>query len=600
MERLQERERFRALLRQVQREHQAGVVFSEHLGARVGQLGVEIVDLIVQLVVQRDVAVLLAVVDKEEEIHQRDFVILHAPDDPPVFLAVGGVGGVEQAGLLVVEIDQLRKLAGRERVGKRVAVHGFNVCQSERGVNLLIGFEPIQQGFLALVVPARHQHGHDVLRAERFVDRLLRDLCFVLAGGVDLAVAVHIGALVGEEECAHQTDGEHRHAHIAKLYHELAPAVDRRDEVLVPCAVHGAAEDHEQAGHEGEHGEHAQADGLDQHQPHVEADAEFHEHHGRQAGDGRQTAGGDRRDRDAQRGDARFAVPGVLAFLQEAVQQDDRVVDREGQLKDHRHGVRDEGDLPEQEVRAEVQHRRRAEGDDEHRDLGVGFRGKQQHKQNHDGRDHQNDAHFRLQRGGGIAAHGRVDLHVVGGEQLPHAAERFQADGIGLLAREGDGDERIVAVTVGVDLLGCGSGFLLRAQAVSERRGGHAFQLRELIGQMLCRVERAMGNHHARGREGGGLLLHERQALTRFRRRGQILGDVVAHLHPVARKDREDGRADVQKKDQVSFVHNQGGKTHHERGGIVLFTHSLPPSVRLRAACARSNAWCILPARRCR
>ena len=49
-------------------------------------------------------------------------------------------------------------------------------------------------------------------------------------------------------------------------------------------------------------------------------------------------------------------------LLQEAVQQDDRVVDREGQLKDHRHGVRDEGDLPKQEVRAEVQHRGVGEG----------------------------------------------------------------------------------------------------------------------------------------------------------------------------------------------------------------------------------------------
>ena len=196
---------------------------------------------------------------------------------------------------------------------------------------------------------------------------------------------------------------------------ELAPAVDLRNEILMPCPLHSLREQHEQARHQREHRQHTQQNGLNEHQTQIKADAELHEHHGGKAGNGGQAAGGDGGNGGADGDDAgRPVIRGVFPLLQKAVKQDDGVVNSQRQLQNHRHGIGYEGNFAEDEVCALVQQGCRHEGDEQHRHLGVGAGGQQQHGNDDDGRHHKDDAHFLIQRIGLGIAHIRCDMGVIG------------------------------------------------------------------------------------------------------------------------------------------------------------------------------------------
>ena len=210
----------------------------------------------------------------------------------------------------------------------------------------------------------------------------------IAANGHDGVVAIHIGALVGEEEASHHAHDEYGNAHMTQGIDQLAPVVDLGDEVLVPGALHRLGKQHQQSRHQGKHGKHTQQNGLDQHQSQIEADAELHEHHGGQTGNGSQAAGGDRGNGGADSDDAgRPVIRGVFPLFQKAVKQDDGVVDGQRKLEHHCHRVGHEGDLAEDEVGALVQQRRRYKGQQQHRHLGVGTGSQQQH-QHDDQRGH--------------------------------------------------------------------------------------------------------------------------------------------------------------------------------------------------------------------
>ena len=74
MERIQKGERLRALLRHLQIQHHAVVMLALHLGLRVRDLLIGVVDVLLVLVVQIHVALFLLLVDKEDHVLGRDAV----------------------------------------------------------------------------------------------------------------------------------------------------------------------------------------------------------------------------------------------------------------------------------------------------------------------------------------------------------------------------------------------------------------------------------------------------------------------------------------------------------------------------------------------
>ncbi len=130
---------------------------------------------------------------------------------------------------------------------------------------------------------------------------------------MQLGVAVNVGALVGHPQAQEQQHGKDGHADIPGLDYELAPGINGRNKVPVLGLFHGLGRKDEQAGHQGKDGNEAEADGLDEHQAQVKADAELHEHHGGQAGNGGQAAGRNGGDGRGQGGDA--GAPVVVRVL---------------------------------------------------------------------------------------------------------------------------------------------------------------------------------------------------------------------------------------------------------------------------------------------
>ena len=450
---LEEGEGLLPLLGQIQADQHAGVVFSQQLGLGVGQLVIEVVQIRLVLLVQIHIALLHLVVGKEEHIHQGNGIVVDAAHDPAVLLPLRRVGGVHQAHQLVVQISGLGKLPGRQGVGEHVAVHDLHVGQSHGVVHLVIALQPVQQSLLTGIVAFRHDQRHDILGAEGLVDLLLGDLGLVLPGGLDLAVAVDIGTLVGQQKARRDGRRKQGHPHIAQLQGKPAPAVDPGNKAAVLRSGHGLGKEHQQARHQGKDRKHAEQNGLDEHDAHVKADAELHEHHGGQAGDGGEAAGGDGGNGGADCRDAGLPVPGIFPLLQKAVEHDDGVVDGQGQLQHHGHRVGHEGDLSEDKIGAQVQHRRRDKGEQQHRDLRVGAGGQQQHQHNDHRRHRQNDPHL---TGQGVclgAAHGAVDVAVIGREQLPDGGQGGKADLVVLLPVKGHGDQGVRPLEILRDVL---------------------------------------------------------------------------------------------------------------------------------------------------
>ena len=160
--------------------------------------------------------------------------------------------------------------------------------------------------------------------------------------------------------------------------------------------VDALGEEHQKAGHQGEYGEQAEENGLDQHGAHIIAQPEAHERHGQQAGNGGQAGTGNLRDGLAQCLNAGLTGRQMFPLLGEAVTQNDGVVDGQRQLQNHGHGVGDKGDFTHQEVGAHIQYGGCQEGQHQHRDFHISMGGEQQHRNDDEGGHHHDDGDFLL------------------------------------------------------------------------------------------------------------------------------------------------------------------------------------------------------------
>ena len=418
--------------------------------------------------------------------------------------------------------------------------------------------------------------------AEDVIDPVLSDLALALTAGVQQGVAVDIGALLGHPEAQDQQHRKDRHADVPGLDHEPAPGVDGGDKVPVLGLLHGLGGKDEQAGHQGKDGDEAEADGLDEHQAQVKADAELHKHHGSQAGDRREAAGSDGRDGRGQGGDAGAAVVvRVLPVLQEAVEQNNGVVDGQGQLKDHGHGVGDKRDLSQQEIGAFVEQRRRAKGNEQHGDLCEGVGGQRQHQDDDDDGDGENDVHLAGQGVGLGVTHAAVDVHVIGGEDLFDLVHGIEADLVILFPGKGDVDEAVRSLEVFGDVLRCLRGVLVVAGGIgvglhgvlAEGGAGHAVDAFDLVGQVRADIIGRVCDHDAGGAVSRQLVVHDGQAPARLGTGGEVIGQVVADLDPPAGNGAEDHGAEIEKEDQVAPVHDGGGQLFKKRRPVGFFAH---------------------------
>ena len=254
-------------------------------------------------------------------------------------------------------------------------------------------------------------------------------------------------------------------------------------------------EHHQQPRHQTKHRKKTDEHGLDQHKAHVRAEPVLHERQREQAGDRGQTAAGDLGDGLAQRGDGRLARRLIRLLLGKAVAEDDGIVDRERQLQHERDRVGHKGDLAHEEVRAHVQQRRRAKGQQQHRDLAVGAGGEQQHENDDDKGDDVDDDHLavddHLQR---IADLG-VDIQIICRQTLFDLIERRLAGAVVSGAGKGHVKERgELLVVVG---------------AVVEFHLFHVLDRSDLVGKSFGLLERDVAHDDLRRVIGDELPIHD-------------------------------------------------------------------------------------------
>ena len=441
------------------------------------------------------------------------------------------VGAVQHLGHLVVQPHQLAELAGRQRVRQHVPVHGLHVGKAGGAFHFghLVQFP--QHGGLGLVVPFGHNDRHHVGGAEGVLDFLVGNLALALLGGGQVGVGIAVGALAGEPERPHQHHREDGRHNVPGLDRRLAHSGDFGDEVFVFGFVNEGAEQHQQAGHEGEHRQQAEQDGLDEHHRQVPPDAELHKAQRRQTADGGQRGGGNFRDGLAQGNDA--GLPGGLGLVLVgiAVAQNDGVVDGQRQLQNHRHRVGNKADFAQQKVGAHVQQGGGKEGEQQHRHLGVGAGGEQQHHHNDDCRHRHDDHHFAFQLGGIIHAHAGVHVQVIPCQRLADFLHGLHTHRVRFGAVKGHIKQ------------GGRAGVVL--SAVVKGHLGHAFDALDGGLQPQCGVVTHVGHHHPRTAVGDKVVVHDGQALPGLGGIRQIGGDVIFHLHPAAGNDAENQRKDI-------------------------------------------------------
>ena len=358
-------------------------------------------------------------------------------------------------------------------------------------------------------------------------------------------MSIGVGTAVGEDEGADEQHHEQRGHDETGFQRQLPPGGDPGHKAAVVGAVNEPGEAEQQAGHQGEHCQQAEHNGLHQHQSQVLANAELHKAHGAQAGEGGHGAAGDLRNGFAQGG--HHGLPGLQVFplLGIAVAEDDGVIDGQGQLQYHGHGVGHEGDLPKDEVGALVHQRRHAEGHQQHGDLHVGVGGEQQHQQYNDHGDDHDHLHLGGQIFGGRIAYVSSNVYVV---TLQKGFDLFQGVGAhraGSSAAVCNGEQGGTVVVV-----------VLRAVKF---HGFHSLNGPDLLRQEFRLRIGYVVYHNTAGAEGDKLLIHDGQALAGFGGVRQVAGQIVVDRHPAAGKDAEDGKSDVNEVKGLPFIHNKGG-----------------------------------------
>ena len=561
MDAVDERERLLPLYREVQRQHQAAVVFALELLLRHGELVIQPVHQFELLRLERHVARGRLVVQEQEEIHERDLVMFQIAGHGGIIPVLRAIVGKERLRRGVVHAGERGKAGAVHLVAQTAAVHGLDPRQPRSALDLAAGGQLVEQGGLGLVIACRYEHGEDVLFAEPVGDRLFGKLLLVLLRYVQICRAVGEVALAKQEKCAAEHDQKQQRDDLACGVGEAADERDLRHKAFVLRFVHPLAEEHQQRRHQHEHGEQTAHNGLDEHQTEVRAQPELHERHSRQPRDGREAAGADLRNGAGQRLYDRLADRELHVLLLIPVAEDDCIVDRERKLQHDGHGVGDERDPAEQEVCALIEQRRGEERQNEHQHLGIGLRREDEHGHDHERHDDDDDPHLRgddaLQAGADLGG----DRDRIARERLFHLVERGLARGIVLRRVERHAVERraVAVVRVGVVI-------------VHHR---HAVERGERIGERMCLLRRHVLDHDLRRTVRHEFVGHDLQTAPRLRLFRQEGRQLTVHLDPAARNGAERQRRGDQNQQQPALLDDPRRHPLHAGTRLALVAHAI-------------------------
>ena len=106
-----------AFLGHVQVGDQAAVLVTLQLDLSLVQLGEQVVQRVLHIAAQGDVAVLHLLFEEHKHIVQRNFVVAQAVDDLAILVVLDGVGTIQSLGNLVVQVGQLRRMRIRSPEG---------------------------------------------------------------------------------------------------------------------------------------------------------------------------------------------------------------------------------------------------------------------------------------------------------------------------------------------------------------------------------------------------------------------------------------------------------------------------------------------------
>ena len=579
---VQEAEGLLRLDRQIQVQHQAAVIVAHQLTADHAELVKELLDERHLVLFQLHIPGLYPLMQEEEQIQKRGLVAGQILTDSPMVPLFGGIIGIHRLGADLIDPGDALKFGVIHLIGDGVALDGLNIGQAHGGLDLRAELQLLQQLPLGGVVPGGDHHGHHIAVAKDFPDLLLGALILGLAEGGDHVHAVGIvhpaEGQIGAHHQQYQQDGHHE----AGLVGKFADRRDLGDKAAVFGLVHGLAEGHQQRRHEEEHREQAAEDGLDQGHAHIHAQAELHEGHGREPGDGGQAAGKDLRNGGGQGLHHGVMDVQALVLFLVAVAEDDGIVHRQGQLQHNGHGVGYEGDGPHQKVGADVDDGRHHKGQDHHRDLGIGAGGKDQHGQDHDDHEDQHGQHLLRHQIGEAEAYLRVDGDVPVSQQRLHLLQSLLAAFRGCHIRKGQVEERGIVLIVG--------------SALVKLDQDHILYLGKLPGQGFGILEADVLHHDLGGAVGDELLLHDGQALLGFGVLRQIGGDILFHLDPSQGEHREHEHRREKQQDPSPSVHHEARKPCHK--ALVFLVHGKVSPFRKRiTGCAGSAPPGSAPAR---
>ena len=281
---------------QVQIDEHSAEVLALKLVLRAGHLHLRVVQHRGLLVRERDEAGIDLIAGVEQNVDERDLIIGEVPGQLAIILLIGGIGRVDHLGHLIVQPGQLCELPRRELVGEHIAVHGLDVRQAHRRVDLIIGGKLFEDGAFLVIIPSGHDEGDHVCGGEGVLDHVLRDLRLVELRRGEQAVTVGIRAARREleaEDDEDQEDGGHKEARCVVVF---ADEGDFRDEAAVRGAVDERAEEHQQPRHHKKRRQQREGDGLNEADGHVRAELELHEQHRDHAADRGEAARADLRD----------------------------------------------------------------------------------------------------------------------------------------------------------------------------------------------------------------------------------------------------------------------------------------------------------------
>ena len=275
--------------------------------------------------------------EEEEQIDQRGAVAFQIAFRKLMLALLGGIIGKQCLCCLTVDSGNVHKLAESHFVAKTIAVQRLDVGKPGRAFHFVAASQFIQQCLLRGIIAGWDQHGNDIACAERIIDFRLRRLILCLFERRNHVHIIGIVAAAVHDVSADDQQHKNRRNNKPCGMCKTADKGDLRYKVSMPGLVHGFAEQHQHSRHEEEHRQQTADDGFDQVKAHVRAEAELHKGHSREAGNGREAAGGDLGNRCRQCfDDGVMHIERLMLFLI-AVAEDDGIVHRKRQLQHDSH-----------------------------------------------------------------------------------------------------------------------------------------------------------------------------------------------------------------------------------------------------------------------